>query len=52
MKGVLKNYVCFYLRRPSSIPWIRDRFKRRYMLGCLKAFAKNTATKKFFTSSA
>jgi anaerobic magnesium-protoporphyrin IX monomethyl ester cyclase len=29
-------------------PWIRDRFKRRYMLGCLKAFAKTTATKKFY----
>ncbi len=35
-------------RRSSSYPWIRDQFKRRYMLGCLKAFAKTTATKKFY----
>ena len=25
-----------------------DKFKRRYMIGCLKAFAKTTATKKFY----
>jgi anaerobic magnesium-protoporphyrin IX monomethyl ester cyclase len=29
-------------------PWIRDKFKRRYMLGCLKAFAKTTLSKKFY----
>jgi len=46
LKGVLKNYARFYLRKTFlEYPWIRDRFKRRYMLGCLKAFAKNTATK-------
>ncbi len=49
LKGVLKNYARFYLRKTFlSYPWIRDRFKRRYMLGCLKAFAKTTATKKFY----
>ncbi len=31
-----------------SYPWQRDKFKRRYMLGCLKAFAKTTWTKKFY----
>ncbi len=29
-------------------PFIKDEFKRRYMMGCLKAFAKTTATKKFY----
>jgi hypothetical protein len=29
-------------------PWIKDKFKRRYMMGCLKAFAKTTVTKKFY----
>ena len=49
LKGVLRNYARFYLRKTFfSYPWIRDRFKRRYMLGCLKAFARTTATKKFY----
>lgn len=49
LKGVLKNYARFYLRKTFlEYPWIRDRFKRRYMMGCLKAFARTTATKKFY----
>lgn len=49
LKGVLRNYARFYLRKTFfAYPWIRDRFKRRYMLGCLKAFARTTATKKFY----
>jgi anaerobic magnesium-protoporphyrin IX monomethyl ester cyclase len=49
LKGVLKNYARFYMRKTFfEYPWIRDRFKRRYMLGCLKAFAKTTATKQFY----
>jgi len=49
LKGVLRNYARFYLRKTFlEYPWIRDRFKRRYMLGCLRAFAKTTATKKFY----
>ncbi|MFN8913776.1 MAG: hypothetical protein ACK5YV_15640, partial [Betaproteobacteria bacterium] len=31
-----------------SYPWIRDRVKRRYMLGCLKAFAKSGFERKFY----
>lgn len=49
LKGVLKNYARFYMRKAFlEYPWIRDKFKRRYMMGCLKAFAKTTATKKFY----
>jgi anaerobic magnesium-protoporphyrin IX monomethyl ester cyclase len=49
LKGVLKNYARFYMRKSFfEYPWIRDKFKRRYMLGCLKAFAKTTITKKFY----
>lgn len=49
LKGVLKNYARFYMRKTFfEYPWIRDKFKRRYMMGCLKAFAKTTATKKFY----
>ncbi|MFW5680662.1 MAG: magnesium-protoporphyrin IX monomethyl ester anaerobic oxidative cyclase [Pseudomonadota bacterium] len=49
LKGVLKNYARFYMRKSFfSYPWIKDRYKRRYMLGCLKAFAMTTWTKKFY----
>lgn len=49
LKGVLKNYARFYMRKSFlEYPWIRDKFKRKYMMGCLKAFAKTTATKKFY----
>jgi anaerobic magnesium-protoporphyrin IX monomethyl ester cyclase len=49
LRGVLKNYARFYLRKAFlEYPFIKDKWKRRYMLGCLKAFAKTTATKKFY----
>ncbi len=49
LKRVLRNYARFYMRKTFfGYPWIRDRFKRKYMLGCLKAFAKTTATKQFY----
>jgi len=50
LKGVLRNYGRFYMRKAFlQYPFIRgDKLKRRYMLGCLKAFAKTTATKKFY----
>ena len=49
LKRVLRNYARFYMRKAVfGYPWIRDKFKRKYMLGCLKAFAKTTATKQFY----
>jgi anaerobic magnesium-protoporphyrin IX monomethyl ester cyclase len=49
LKGVLRNYARFYMRKAFlEYPFIKDRFKRRYMIGCLRAFAKTTATKKFY----
>ena len=49
LKGVMKNYARFYMRKSFlSYPWQRDTFKRQYLLGCLKAFAKTTWTKKFY----
>jgi anaerobic magnesium-protoporphyrin IX monomethyl ester cyclase len=49
LKGVMKNYARFYLRKTFlGYPWIRDKWKRNYMLGCLKAFAKTTWEKKFY----
>ncbi len=49
LKGVLRCYGRFYARKSFlSYPWIRDPFKRRYMMGCLKAFAKTTITRRFY----
>jgi anaerobic magnesium-protoporphyrin IX monomethyl ester cyclase len=49
LKGVMRNYARFYMRKSFlEYPWTRDRFKRRYLMGCLKAFAKTTWTKKFY----
>lgn len=49
LKGVLRNYARFYSKKAVfSYPWTKDPFKRRYLLGCLKAFAKTTVTKKFY----
>lgn len=49
LKGVLRCYGRFYMRKTFfGYPFIRDSFKRKYMLGCLKAFAKTTFTKRFY----
>lgn len=49
LKGVLRNYARFYAKKAFfSYPWQKDAFKRRYLRGCLRAFAKTTATKKFY----
>ncbi len=49
LAGVMKNYRRFYMRRSFlSYPWIRDRYKRKYMLGCLKAFLKSSFERRFY----
>ncbi|OYQ36516.1 magnesium-protoporphyrin IX monomethyl ester anaerobic oxidative cyclase [Niveispirillum lacus] len=46
---VMNNYRRFYLRKTFlHYPWIRDKTKRRYMLGCLKAFMKSGFERKFY----
>ncbi len=46
---VMHNYRRFYLKKTLfSYPWIRDRVRRRYMLGCLKAFAKSGFERTFY----
>ncbi len=46
---VMRNYRRFYLRKSFlEYPWIRDKAKRRYMLGCLKAFAKSGFKRTFY----
>ncbi len=49
LDGVMRNYRRFYLRKSFlEYPWIRDRTKRRYMLGCLKAFLKSGMQRTFY----
>ncbi len=49
LKGVLRNYGRFYSKKAFlEYPFIRDSFKRHYMMGCLKAFAKTTFEKRFY----
>jgi anaerobic magnesium-protoporphyrin IX monomethyl ester cyclase len=49
LKQVLRCYGRFYARKTFlKYPFIRDKFKRKYMFGCLKAFAKMTATGRFY----
>jgi anaerobic magnesium-protoporphyrin IX monomethyl ester cyclase len=46
---VMHNYRRFYFRKAFlSYPWVRDRRRRRYLLGCLKAFAKSGFERKFY----
>ena len=51
LKGVLRNYARFYMRKTIEYWFARDPFKRRYLLGCLKAFAKTTLNKRFYNLS-
>jgi anaerobic magnesium-protoporphyrin IX monomethyl ester cyclase len=45
----MHNYRRFYLRKTFlGYPWIRDKVKRRYMLGCLWAFAKSGFQRTFY----
>jgi anaerobic magnesium-protoporphyrin IX monomethyl ester cyclase len=49
LKRVLKNYARFYMKKAFlDYPFTRDPFKRKYLMGCLKAFWRTTVTKKFY----
>ncbi|KAB2953063.1 magnesium-protoporphyrin IX monomethyl ester anaerobic oxidative cyclase [Heliorestis acidaminivorans] len=49
LKGVLRSYARFYMRKSFlDYPFIKDPYKRKYMMGCLKAFIKMTANKRFY----
>jgi anaerobic magnesium-protoporphyrin IX monomethyl ester cyclase len=46
---VMNNYRRFYMRKTFfEYPWIRDKVKRKYMLGCLKAFLKSGFERTFY----
>jgi anaerobic magnesium-protoporphyrin IX monomethyl ester cyclase len=46
---VMHNYRRFYIRHALfEYPWTWNRQKRRYLMGCLKAFAKSGFQRKFY----
>jgi anaerobic magnesium-protoporphyrin IX monomethyl ester cyclase len=45
----MSNYRRFYMRKAFlEWPWIRDKTRRKYMMGCLKAFAKSGFQRTFY----
>jgi anaerobic magnesium-protoporphyrin IX monomethyl ester cyclase len=46
---VMSNYRRFYMRKSFlEYPWLKDKAKRSYMMGCLKAFAKAGFQRTFY----
>jgi len=49
LDGVMKNYRRFYMNKALfSYPWAGSGERRRYLLGCLKAFLKSGFERKFY----
>ncbi|MBY6200377.1 magnesium-protoporphyrin IX monomethyl ester anaerobic oxidative cyclase [Maritalea mobilis] len=49
LDAVMNNYRRFYMRRSLfHYPWQKDPLKRRYLMGCLKAFIKSALERKFY----
>ncbi|RBP00028.1 anaerobic Mg-protoporphyrin IX monomethyl ester oxidative cyclase, partial [Roseiarcus fermentans] len=49
LDAVMNNYRRFYMRRSLfHYPWIRDPLRRRYLLGCLKAFLIAAFGRRFY----
>jgi anaerobic magnesium-protoporphyrin IX monomethyl ester cyclase len=49
LDGVMKNYRRFYMQKALfHYPWRGTGFRRRYLLGCLKAFLKAGFQRKFY----
>ena len=49
LDGVMANYRRFYMRRMFfQYPWVRDPFRRKYLIGCIKAFLKSAMERRFY----
>jgi anaerobic magnesium-protoporphyrin IX monomethyl ester cyclase len=48
LKGILRNYARFYGHKILEYWFVNDPFKRKYLLGCLKAFVQTTLNKRFY----
>jgi anaerobic magnesium-protoporphyrin IX monomethyl ester cyclase len=46
---VMKNYRRFFMNKTFfQYPWTRDKLRRKYLMGCLKAFLKSGFERKFY----
>ncbi|WPL18566.1 magnesium-protoporphyrin IX monomethyl ester anaerobic oxidative cyclase [Thiorhodovibrio winogradskyi] len=49
LDGVMANYRRFYMKRMLfQYPWVKDPFRRRYLIGCIKAFFKSAMERRFY----
>ncbi|MFP4495527.1 MAG: magnesium-protoporphyrin IX monomethyl ester anaerobic oxidative cyclase [Halochromatium sp.] len=49
LDGVMANYRRFYMKRMLfQYPWVKDPFRRKYLIGCIKAFFKSALERKFY----
>lgn len=49
LEGVLKNYRRFYMRKALfHYPWRGTGYRRKYLLGCLKAFLRAGVQRQFY----
>lgn len=49
LEGVLKNYRRFYMKKALfHYPWRGTGYRRKYLLGCLKAFLKAGVQRQFY----
>ena len=49
LEGVLKNYRRFYMKKALfHYPWRGTGYRRRYLLGCLKAFLRAGVRRQFY----
>src|SRR5208337_1800918 len=46
---VMNNYRRFFIHKTFfAYPWTRDKVRRKYLMGCLKAFLKSGFERKFY----
>lgn len=49
LAGVLKNYRRFYFKKATwGYLWDKDKYRRRYLRGCLKAYMKSAVERRFY----
>lgn len=49
LDGVMANYRRFYMKKMLfQYPWVRDPFRRRYLIGCIKAFLNSAMKRRFY----
>jgi anaerobic magnesium-protoporphyrin IX monomethyl ester cyclase len=49
LDGVMANYRRFYMKKMLfQYPWVKDPVRRRYLLGCIKAFFQAAIHRRFY----